>query len=202
MGHGCLRSITTQLQPSLAARLVSGAFGLWSLARLVGCRIMHSLDRPRSNSAISLHELDAQSRFRVNHRSISYSSGSHGPPSQDQGSGQGNDQDQDRDRDHDDGRGHHHNSSEPRGAGTAGTAGSEPGDASETPPPWQERPVSRLATFWGSHVSCEVDFDACRDHLGTHLTFIFVIFLVLHMLHCLAYHWATGSLPSGMSHRN
>ncbi|KAF7544291.1 hypothetical protein G7Z17_g10063 [Cylindrodendrum hubeiense] len=120
---------------------------------------MHSQGRPRSNSAISLDELDLHSHSRVNHSSSS--SGSHGPPSQDQ----------DRDQDQDDHR-HEHDPSEPRGAGSAGTAGSEPGDRSETPPPWRKMPVSRLTSAWGSHVSCEVEFASARDHLAVERTFL------------------------------
>ncbi|KAH7156654.1 hypothetical protein EDB81DRAFT_396852 [Dactylonectria macrodidyma] len=125
---------------------------------------MHSRGRPRSNSAISLHELDGQLHSRVNHSSAS--SGSRGPPSQDRDQGLNGDQD-------DDNYEQSHESSEPRGVGSAGTAGSESGDASESsPPPWRETPVSRLSKAWGSHVSCEVDFDAARDHLALERTFL------------------------------
>ncbi|KAH6991217.1 hypothetical protein BKA56DRAFT_226895 [Ilyonectria sp. MPI-CAGE-AT-0026] len=128
---------------------------------------MHPRGRSRSNSAISLDSLDSQSHSRVNRSSTS--SGSYGPSSQDQDQGQ--------DREFDDDEHEHENEldhvpSEPRGAGTAGTAGSESGARSETPPPWRKRPISRLASAWGSHVSCEVDFAAARDHLALERTFL------------------------------
>ncbi|KAH7155854.1 hypothetical protein B0J13DRAFT_235249 [Dactylonectria estremocensis] len=125
---------------------------------------MHSRGRSRSNSAISLHELDGQLHSRVNHSSTT--SGSRGPPSQDRDQGLNGDQE-------DDDYEHSQEPSEPRGVGSAGTAGSESGDASESsPPPWREKSVSRLSKAWGSHVSCEVDFAAARDHLALERTFL------------------------------
>lgn len=35
------------------------------------------------------------------------------------------------------------------------------------------RVVTGLVDFWATHVSCEVEFSACRDHLGKHAFLLF-----------------------------
>lgn len=161
---------------------------------------MHPRGRPRSNSAIELDELDEQSHYRVNRSSTS--SGSHGPSSQDQDQGQDREFDDD-EYEHE--NEHEHVPSEPRGAGTAGTAGSESGARSKTPPPpWRKRPISRVASAWGSHVSCEVDFAAARDHLGTRFP-LHLISAIFHMLPHLSYFVGSAVIifpPSGNPDQN
>ncbi|KAH6884547.1 hypothetical protein B0T10DRAFT_132155 [Thelonectria olida] len=116
---------------------------------------MLTTSRNRSNSAISLHELDSQSHARASSSSTNWSSHL---PSQSQRDSHSQD-----DSDHD--------PSEPRGAGTAvppeGESGDEPETSSNTP-----KPGSRIAKFWVSHISCEVDMKTARDHLALERTFL------------------------------
>ena len=42
-------------------------------------------------------------------------------------------------------------------------AGHDPSQAASS----ERKPLARLKKLWALNVSCEVDFGACRDHLGT-----------------------------------
>lgn len=114
---------------------------------------MLGINRNRSNSAISLYELDSQSHARTTNRPSSSSTNWTSDPGDSQ-------------RQHEYYNESDQGSSEPRGVGAAVPPEAQSGDEAETLPHWP-KPVSRIAKFWASHISCEVDIKTARDHLGT-----------------------------------
>ncbi|KAF7548651.1 hypothetical protein G7046_g8602 [Stylonectria norvegica] len=127
---------------------------------------MQNRDGARSSTSISLHELDSSSRS-VNSRRKSSDGDCSDRPRVSHTQAQDRDQDQE---EHSQDQGVE--SPEPRGAGTAVPPAEGTVDATaETTStwPWSKALLSR---FWGSHVSCEVELEACRDHLALERTFL------------------------------